>query len=164
MPIQQTHSDLNSAPQKLSKIETLRLARNYIVAMSKTLQEGKPMDMTRFINILSRELSQTTANLLSGTLQNMSSNYHYRAFYSNGFSGPIDENIQEFHNYKSQYKAIEDNYEQFWDYRKGNINYDNYNSYSNSKNYNNFNRYWECNSNVISNHYPYGNYQYVMWQ
>ncbi|XP_019880140.2 neurogenic differentiation factor 1-like [Aethina tumida] len=68
MPIQLTHSDINSAPQKLSKIETLRLARNYIIAMSQTLQEGKPMDLNRFIKILSRELSQTTANLLSGTL------------------------------------------------------------------------------------------------
>ncbi|KAJ8925158.1 hypothetical protein NQ315_001343 [Exocentrus adspersus] len=68
MPIQLTHSDLNSSPQKLSKIETLRLARNYILALTQTLQEGRPMDMGRFIKILSRELSQTTANLLSGSL------------------------------------------------------------------------------------------------
>lgn len=69
MPIQQTTSeDMHSTPQKLSKIETLRLAKNYIVAMSLTLQEGRPMPLQRFIKILSRELSQTTANLLTGTL------------------------------------------------------------------------------------------------
>lgn len=68
MPIVQTQSDLHSSNQKLSKIETLRLARNYILAMSQTLQEGKPMDLIRFIRILTSELSQTTANLLSGTL------------------------------------------------------------------------------------------------
>lgn len=63
-----THSDINSSPQKLSKIETLRLARNYISAMSQTLHEGRSMDLVRFIKILSQELSQTTANLLQGTL------------------------------------------------------------------------------------------------
>lgn len=68
VPIQQTHIDLQSAPQKLSKIETLRLARNYIAAMSQTLKEGLPMDTRRFVAILSQELSQTTANLLAGTL------------------------------------------------------------------------------------------------
>lgn len=70
MPITQTHVDLHSAPQKLSKIETLRLARNYIIAMTQTLQEGRPMDLTRFVKILSRDLSQTTANLLNGVLLN----------------------------------------------------------------------------------------------
>lgn len=68
MPIVQAHSDLHSSPQKLSKIETLRLARNYILALAQTLQEGKPMELMRFVKILSRELSQTTANLLNGTL------------------------------------------------------------------------------------------------
>ncbi|RZC38857.1 neurogenic differentiation factor 1-like, partial [Asbolus verrucosus] len=75
MPIQQTHSDLSSVPQKLSKIETLRLARNYILAMSQTLQEGRPMEITRFIKILSRDLSQTTANLLTGTLMGSGSSH-----------------------------------------------------------------------------------------
>ncbi|XP_017777026.1 PREDICTED: neurogenic differentiation factor 1-like isoform X2 [Nicrophorus vespilloides] len=70
MPIQQTHSDMHSVPQKLSKIETLRLARNYIIAMSETLREGKPMDIIRFTKILSKELSQTTSNLLLGAIHN----------------------------------------------------------------------------------------------
>ncbi|XP_044269827.1 neurogenic differentiation factor 1-like isoform X2 [Tribolium madens] len=88
MPIQQTHSDLSSAPQKLSKIETLRLARNYILAMSQTLQEGRPMELTRFIKILSRDLSQTTANLLTGTLMgNGGKHLNYRRMFI-----PIPEN------------------------------------------------------------------------
>lgn len=66
MPIQQV--ELHSSLQKLSKIETLRLARNHISAMTTTLQEGVPMEMNRFLRILSRDLSQTTANLLTGKL------------------------------------------------------------------------------------------------
>ncbi|KAI4470981.1 basic helix-loop-helix protein neurogenin-related [Holotrichia oblita] len=82
MPITQTHIDLHSAPQKLSKIETLRLARNYIVAMTQTLQEGKPMEIVRFVKILSKDLSQTTANLLNGVILNQSQNI---AVYNNFF-------------------------------------------------------------------------------
>ncbi|KAF5295490.1 hypothetical protein FQR65_LT10478 [Abscondita terminalis] len=93
MPIQQTTADVHSAPQKLSKIETLRLARNYIFAMSQTLQEGKPMSLQRFIKILSRELSQTTANLLSGTLMNF------------GTPTPKDFRSSYFNNYNSGYSC-----------------------------------------------------------
>ncbi|XP_060519833.1 neurogenic differentiation factor 1-like [Cylas formicarius] len=83
MPVQITHSDMNSAPQKLSKIETLRLARNYISAMSQTLQEGRPMDIARFIDILSIELSQTTATLLSNALLGSGIEYCTRKSYAN---------------------------------------------------------------------------------
>ncbi|XP_030747103.1 neurogenic differentiation factor 6-B-like [Sitophilus oryzae] len=83
MPIQITHLDVNSSPQKLSKIETLRLARNYISAMSQTLQEGRPMDIRRFIQILTRELSQATANLLTGTLMGTVNNFsNFNNFYN----------------------------------------------------------------------------------
>ncbi|CAG9763182.1 unnamed protein product [Ceutorhynchus assimilis] len=86
MPIQTTHSEVNSNPQKLSKIETLRLARNYITAMSQTLHEGRSMDLTRFIRILSRELSQTTANLLRGTLMvPPSEEQMYKRHYYSGY-------------------------------------------------------------------------------
>lgn len=68
IPIQQTRTDVHSAPQKLSKIETLRLARNYIVAMTQTLKEGKPMETSRFLKILCKDLSQTTANLLTSSV------------------------------------------------------------------------------------------------
>lgn len=97
MPILQTNSDLHSSNQKLSKIETLRLARNYILAMSQTLQEGKPMDIMRFIKILSRELSQTTANLLNGTLMGPVNNslVNYRRY----FTGDIPNNTGIHQNY-----------------------------------------------------------------
>lgn len=87
MPILQNGTDTHSSTQKLSKIETLRLARNYIVAMSQTLQEGKPMDLVRFIKILSRELSQTTANLLNGTLASSVNNSFvtYRRYLGNDY-------------------------------------------------------------------------------
>ncbi|CAH0547779.1 unnamed protein product [Brassicogethes aeneus] len=85
MPIQITHSDINSAPQKLSKIETLRLARNYIAALTQTLQEGRPMEITRFIKFLSRDLSQTTANLLSGTLIRSNYSEHQRNLFCDDY-------------------------------------------------------------------------------
>ncbi|XP_018332176.1 neurogenic differentiation factor 6-A-like [Agrilus planipennis] len=90
MPIQQPGVDFHNTSQKLSKIETLRLARNYIIAMSQTLQEGKPMELTRFIKILCRELSQTTANLLTGTLM--------------GYGGTFMNNFKNYWN-KQQYAS-----------------------------------------------------------
>ncbi|KAK4877728.1 hypothetical protein RN001_010234 [Aquatica leii] len=101
MPIQQTTVDTHSAPQKLSKIETLRLARNYIFAMSQTLQEGKPMALQRFIKILSRELSQTTANLLSAALMgtdNTVTEDYRNAYFNNhnrGFSNLNEMSVIE---------------------------------------------------------------------
>ncbi|KAJ8985114.1 hypothetical protein NQ317_012764 [Molorchus minor] len=113
MPIQITHSDLNSSPQKLSKIETLRLARNYIIAMTQTLQEGRPMDITRFIKILSRELSQTTGNLLSATLLghiNSPMTPYRNYFISDAENYPHDyEDVGKF----PQQVFCEENYSQF---------------------------------------------------
>lgn len=163
MPIQLTHSDLNSTPQKLSKIETLRLARNYIIAMSQTLQEDKPMEMTRFIKILSKELSQTTENLLSGAFLNNTSNYPYnKSFHPNDYEVPSYENSNQSYNI-AQYMYGE-NYGQLWNYKRPNYNYDHLKIYSSNKNCSNTTSYWDYNNNTISNHYPYGNYQYASWQ
>ncbi|KAJ8948717.1 hypothetical protein NQ318_017885 [Aromia moschata] len=161
MPIQLTHSDLNASPQKLSKIETLRLARNYIVAMTQTLQEGRPMEMTRFIKILSRELSQTTANLLSGTLMgNISMNQTVP--YRNCLIGDPDncpyeyEDVGKYH----QQNFYEENYGQFWqNYKMCDVPY----KYNSNRNFHGF-RYWEPNNNsfTLNDHCIYGNsnYQY----
>lgn len=100
MPIVQAQSDLHSSPQKLSKIETLRLARNYILAMAQTLEEGKPMELIRFVKILSRELSQTTANLLNGTLTGSVHNglATYRRCLTGEFSDTAIQNHQNVSN------------------------------------------------------------------
>ncbi|GFT77552.1 neurogenic differentiation factor 1 [Nephila pilipes] len=58
MPIQKTSP-------KLSKIETLRLARNYIVALSETLQDNTKMDALNFTKILSRQMSVPTINIIA---------------------------------------------------------------------------------------------------
>ncbi|XP_069472179.1 neurogenic differentiation factor 1 [Ambystoma mexicanum] len=58
-----------SKSQKLSKIETLRLARNYIWALSETLSSGKSPDLVSFVQALCRGLSQSTSNLVAGCLQ-----------------------------------------------------------------------------------------------
>uniref|UniRef100_A0A8D2IXI0 Neuronal differentiation 4 n=2 Tax=Varanus komodoensis TaxID=61221 RepID=A0A8D2IXI0_VARKO len=58
-----------SKTQKLSKIETLRLARNYIWALSEVLESGQTPEGKGFIEMLCKGLSQPTSNLVAGCLQ-----------------------------------------------------------------------------------------------
>ncbi|XP_006629477.2 neurogenic differentiation factor 4 [Lepisosteus oculatus] len=58
-----------SKTQKLSKIETLRLARNYIWALSEVLETGQSPESRGFIEMLCKGLSQPTSNLVAGCLQ-----------------------------------------------------------------------------------------------
>ncbi|NXQ44872.1 NDF4 factor, partial [Catharus fuscescens] len=58
-----------SKTQKLSKIETLRLARNYIWALSEVLETGQTPEGKNFVEMLCKGLSQPTSNLVAGCLQ-----------------------------------------------------------------------------------------------
>ncbi|KAI3354722.1 hypothetical protein L3Q82_004505 [Scortum barcoo] len=58
-----------SKTQKLSKIETLRLAKNYIWALSDILRTGKRPDLLTFVQTLCKGLSQPTTNLVASCLQ-----------------------------------------------------------------------------------------------
>lgn len=58
-----------SKTQKLSKIETLRLARNYIWALSEVLETGQTLEGKGFVEMLCKGLSQPTSNLVAGCLQ-----------------------------------------------------------------------------------------------
>uniref|UniRef100_A0A3P8V8G7 Neuronal differentiation 4 n=1 Tax=Cynoglossus semilaevis TaxID=244447 RepID=A0A3P8V8G7_CYNSE len=58
-----------SKTQKLSKIETLRLARNYIWALSEVLESGQSAESHGFVEMLCKGLSQPTSNLVAGCLQ-----------------------------------------------------------------------------------------------
>ncbi|XP_072027354.1 uncharacterized protein [Amphiura filiformis] len=58
-----------SKTQKLSKIETLRLAKNYISALSDILRTGRVPDTIAFAQTLSQGLSQPTTNLVAGAMQ-----------------------------------------------------------------------------------------------
>ncbi|XP_058026899.1 neurogenic differentiation factor 4 [Ahaetulla prasina] len=58
-----------SKTQKLSKIETLRLARNYIWALSEVLESGQTAEGKDFVEMLCKGLSQPTSNLVAGCLQ-----------------------------------------------------------------------------------------------
>ncbi|CAN7997094.1 unnamed protein product [Ixodes hexagonus] len=49
---------LGGSHHRLSKIETLRLARNYIAALSETLRAGRPMNAVVFARHLATGLSQ----------------------------------------------------------------------------------------------------------
>ena len=63
------HVPCYSKTQKLSKIETLRLARNYIQALGNILKSGRCPDKVSFAKSLSEGLSQNTTNLVAGCLQ-----------------------------------------------------------------------------------------------
>uniref|UniRef100_A0A3Q2ZH73 Neuronal differentiation 2 n=2 Tax=Hippocampus comes TaxID=109280 RepID=A0A3Q2ZH73_HIPCM len=58
-----------SKTQKLSKIETLRLAKNYILALGEILRNGKRPDVVSYVQMLCKGLSQPTTNLVAGCLQ-----------------------------------------------------------------------------------------------
>eukprot|EP00062_Callorhinchus_milii_P016005 gi/632966851/ref/XP_007899647.1/ PREDICTED: neurogenic differentiation factor 2 [Callorhinchus milii] len=64
-----------SKTQKLSKIETLRLAKNYIWALSEILRSGKRPDLVCYVQTLCKGLSQPTTNLVAGCLQLNSRNF-----------------------------------------------------------------------------------------
>lgn len=63
------HVPCYSKTQKLSKIETLRLACNYIGALGNILKTGVRPDGVSFAKALSKGLSQNTMNLVAGCLQ-----------------------------------------------------------------------------------------------
>ena len=69
LEILRKHVPCYSKTQKLSKIETLRLARNYICALSDILKAGVKPDGVTFAKALSKGLSQNTMNLVAGCLQ-----------------------------------------------------------------------------------------------
>lgn len=56
--------DHGHCQNKLSKIETLRLAKNYIKLLSAFLTTNEKLKFEDLHRILSRNLSQTTANIL----------------------------------------------------------------------------------------------------
>ncbi|KAM9800162.1 neurogenic differentiation factor 4-like [Syngnathus typhle] len=59
----------HSNTQKLSKIETLRLARNYICALAAALERGLSLESRAFMETLCKGLSQPTTNLVAGCIQ-----------------------------------------------------------------------------------------------
>lgn len=63
------HIPLSYHHQRLSKIETLRLARNYIAILSRSLQQDGPPDNMDCARTLAQGLSQTTSNLIASTFQ-----------------------------------------------------------------------------------------------
>ncbi|XP_059152969.1 neurogenic differentiation factor 6-A-like [Physella acuta] len=63
------HVPCHSKTQKLSKIETLRLARNYIHVLAEILKSGIRPDSVSFAKALSRGLSQNTMNMVAACLQ-----------------------------------------------------------------------------------------------
>lgn len=87
------HVPCYSKTQKLSKIETLRLARNYISALADILKTGQKPDSISFAKSLSKGLSQNTMNLVAGCLQlnprtllpESSFGKPYQFYYNNSF-------------------------------------------------------------------------------
>ncbi|CAH8653326.1 unnamed protein product [Dicrocoelium dendriticum] len=63
------HIPTFSATQRLSKIETLRLAKNYIRSLSELLNRNESPSPLELACILTEGLSQNTTNLVASTLQ-----------------------------------------------------------------------------------------------
>ncbi|KAF5403679.1 Neurogenic differentiation factor [Paragonimus heterotremus] len=63
------HIPTFSATQRLSKIETLRLAKNYIRSLSDILTQSEPPSALELACTLTDGLSQNTSNLVATTLQ-----------------------------------------------------------------------------------------------
>ncbi|XP_006774490.1 PREDICTED: neurogenic differentiation factor 2, partial [Myotis davidii] len=79
-----------SKTQKLSKIETLRLAKNYIWALSEILRSGKRPDLVSYLQTLCMGLSQPTTNLVAGCLQLNSAWFFSSPDYnSSEYEGPL---------------------------------------------------------------------------
>ena len=57
-----------SLSQKLSKIETLRLAKNYIEALTQMISNNQMLDNIYFAQLLCKGLSPNTMNLVAATL------------------------------------------------------------------------------------------------
>ncbi|EGT31599.1 hypothetical protein CAEBREN_04483 [Caenorhabditis brenneri] len=60
---------ITTKQQKLSKIETLRLARNYIEALQKMLQTNEQPTPLQYVHTLANGLSPTTTNMLADMWQ-----------------------------------------------------------------------------------------------
>ncbi|XP_076827989.1 neurogenic differentiation factor 6-A [Brachyhypopomus gauderio] len=88
-----------SKTQKLSKIETLRLAKNYIWALSEILSTGKRPDLLTFVQTLCKGLSQPTTNLVAGCLQLNARNFITDHSGDASFSGrsPYDPVYPAYH-------------------------------------------------------------------
>ncbi|XP_065073424.1 neurogenic differentiation factor 1-like [Ochlerotatus camptorhynchus] len=59
----------HTVPQKLSKIETLRLARNYIYVLKEALRQNRALSHGELMDALSVRLSQNTCSLLRTRLK-----------------------------------------------------------------------------------------------
>lgn len=59
---------LFASTQKLSKIETLRLAKNYIEALTQMVSTNQILDNQQFAQVLCKDLSPNTMNLVATTL------------------------------------------------------------------------------------------------
>lgn len=100
LDILRQHVPCYSKNQKLSKIETLRLARNYIGALADILKSGMKPDSISFAKALSKGLSQNTMNLVAGGLQlnprtllpESSYGKPFQFYYNNTYHIPHDGN------------------------------------------------------------------------
>ncbi|XP_064456101.1 neurogenic differentiation factor 1-like [Ornithodoros turicata] len=102
------------SPHKLSKIETLRLAKNYISALGETLRTGEPMSALVFARYLARGLSQATANLIAGQLQlsprSLQQQIHSESPTSSGLHTPDSQTEAEPGGYNC-HSALLDNFQ-----------------------------------------------------
>ncbi|XP_059183132.1 neurogenic differentiation factor 6-A [Centropristis striata] len=109
-----------SKTQKLSKIETLRLARNYIWALGEILSSGRRPDLLTFVQTLCKGLSQPTTNLVASCLQLNARSFVsepggdsfplYPAYHHHGAEGlgSSSRSLRPFGSFCGPYEALQD--------------------------------------------------------
>ena len=85
--------------QKLSKIETLRLAKNYIQALTHMISNNQVLDNYQFAQLLCQGLSSNTCNLLTASLALNENNSTHCSMI------PMVENALQLIDYKSRFSS-----------------------------------------------------------
>ncbi|CAI5446614.1 unnamed protein product [Caenorhabditis angaria] len=90
--------------QKLSKIETLRLAKNYIEALNRMLATNEQPTPLEYAHQLANGLSQTTTNMLANLLQVQPRHLLPPSqFEAHQFFPSTSDNTQYFHPHQQQF-------------------------------------------------------------
>lgn len=114
-----SHHNHQHQQQKLSKIETLRLARNYIAALADILSTGRRPDHVTFARALTGGLSQNTVNLIAACMQlnprqlmthdGTSAPYRYAIWSPDAFNQTFPVTVGDyFHQFPSSHPSFSD--------------------------------------------------------
>lgn len=114
LPLHQCFDDFNKSPvcQKLTKIDTVRLAANYITALTESLQFNTKITFETLLLTLRNDLSQATANTLRNKLK-LDDELQMKLLIMPNDVQFFNSNIYESDNYTSSYHECSSGYDYF---------------------------------------------------